>query len=92
MPPPMRTIGSAPAHTHTHTHTRTHTHIHTHTHTHINCSAKISAKIELIHFSVLPKRDLNHPAESSENTAICAKIRKFVRGFEELLLAAILDQ
>ena len=35
---------------------------------------------------------LTHPAESSENTAICAKIRKFVRGFEELLLAAILDQ
>ena len=34
----------------------------------------------------------HHPAESSENTAICAKIRKFGRGFEELLPAAILDQ
>ena len=33
-----------------------------------------------------------HPAESSENTALCAEIRKFVCGFEELLLAAILDQ
>ena len=38
--------------------------------------------------NVLP----SHPAESSENTAICAKIRKFGRGFEELLPAAILDQ
>ena len=35
---------------------------------------------------------LMHPAESSENTAICAKIRKFVRIIEELLPAAILDQ
>ena len=35
---------------------------------------------------------LVHPAESSENTAICAKIRKFGRGFEELLPVAILDQ
>ena len=34
----------------------------------------------------------DHPVESSENTAICAKIRKFVRGFEELLPVAILDQ
>ena len=33
-----------------------------------------------------------HPAESSENTAICAKIRKFGRGFEELLPVEILDQ
>ena len=34
---------------------------------------------------------VGHPAESSENTAKCAKIRKFVFGFEKLLPAAILD-
>ena len=36
--------------------------------------------------------EIKHPAESSENTSICAKIRKFVFDFEELLPPAILDQ